>query len=928
MAATVALLASLLAAPAAQAAEHVGIGTQKWVVVLCHFSDESAEPKSQSYFEHMFTSAGEGELGEFDFWHEVSFEQYSIAGTKVTPWVVAKNPENTSESLTRGQWIKLEKPFPGPGGGPRGDKILACADGASGVNWSEYWGVIAIFPEARSTLAKPISASVTEAELTTTENFPNGSAPFLMTICSKCSGKETNYETVEVTAVSGNTVTIKRGQEGTTANEYPAGAQVGVPGDLGGVGWGGHEGQGENLPIQGKNYTISTTILPHEIDDEGASHEMGHASGFNHSRAMSSSTTDYNDCFDIMSAYSCDAAFTGVGANFGGEGLYNTVLGGAQYSKGPGEDAINLDKQGWIPSGLHDEFENSVSKQETVSLHALEDYTHALTPPAGQYLEARIPAEVTIQNEAPTNGAPTKPPTCSGSGFHCVKSKYYTVEYREKAGWDRGFPGSSVLLHLWSPEDERGYWVNETPSAHGGLLFAGDEYVDAASKAYVAVNAISTGSRTAQVTLGSRKIEATLTNLAPSSGEFNDSVTLSADLTVKGSGAPVPGEAVTLTVGSQSCVATTNEMGQGSCELTLEQGPGSSKLSASFTGDAAYAEATAEVPFTIEQEESKVTYTGATTSDYHDAFTASAKLEDPEGGVPIEGKTITFTLGVGDSCQAKTNGAGEASCSITPTQKAGPYTITASFGPDADYESSTDPKPFTITKEQTTTTYTGPTVILKGGGGVTLKGQLLEDGKVPIEGRTLTLSIGAQSCTGKTDASGTAECTLIFVGELGPQPLEASFGGDEYYLPSSDASKTATVFSFPSRGDFALGDATVDGAPPGLFVTWWSAGWSDENSLSGGFAPLAFKGFVANVALPTSTPPAACAGPWTTPAGDSPSPPGSVPSYMGVLVSSSESKSGATISGGTTHIVVVKTDPGYAPDPGHHGTGTIVATYC
>jgi hypothetical protein len=383
-----------------------------------------------------------------------------------------------------------------------------------------------------------------------------------------------------------------------------------------------------------------------------------------------------------------------------------------------------------------------------------------------------------------------------------------------------------------------------------------------------------------------------------------------------------------LSVGSQSCVGETNESGHASCELTPNQSPGPYKLTASFEGDAAYEPATAETPFTLEQEESQLTYTGETTADYHDAFTASATLVDPEGGAPIEGKTVTFTLGVGDSCHAETNSSGEASCSITPTQKAGSYTIEASFGPDTDYLSSTDSKPFTITKEQTTTIYTGPTVILKGGGGVTLSGRLLEDGVTPIAGRTLELSLGAQSCTGKTNASGDASCTLTFEGELGPQPLVASFAGDEYYLPSEDNSKTAIVFSFPSRGDFAVGDATVGGAPPGLPVTWWGADWSDENSLSGGFAPPPFKGFVANVALPTSTPPAACAGPWTTRPGNSSSEPGSVPSYMGVLVTSAVTKSGRTIAGDTTHIVVVETEPGYAPNPGHHGTGTIVATYC
>ena len=57
-------------------------------------------------------------------------------------------------------------------------------------------------------------------------------------------------------------------------------------------------------------------------------------------------------------------------------------------------------------------------------------------------------------------------------------------------------------------------------------------------------------------------------------------------------------------------------------------------------------------------------------------------------------------------------------------------------------------------------------------------------------------------------------------------------------------------------------------------------------------------------------------------------PPSTVPSYMGVLVASSITKTGSTISGNTIKIVVVKTDPGYSGNPGHAGTGTIVATYC
>ena len=53
-----------------------------------------------------------------------------------------------------------------------------------------------------------------------------------------------------------------------------------------------------------------------------------------------------------------------------------------------------------------------------------------------------------------------------------------------------------------------------------------------------------------------------------------------------------------------------------------------------------------------------------------------------------------------------------------------------------------------------------------------------------------------------------------------------------------------------------------------------------------------------------------------------------VPAYMGVAVSSSIAKNGSTISGDITKIIVVVTGPGYLPNPGHPGTGTIIATYC
>jgi hypothetical protein len=360
-------------------------------------------------------------------------------------------------------------------------------------------------------------------------------------------------------------------------------------------------------------------------------------------------------------------------------------------------------------------------------------------------------------------------------------------------------------------------------------------------------------------------------------------------------------------------------------------------VNVSFAGDSTYSASGDSHSFTVNQEETHVHYTGATTSHYHDSITASAQLTDPDGGAPIAGKQITFTLGSGDTCSANTDASGNASCSIKPTQT-GTQTITAAFAGDTDYASGSDTASFSITPEETTTRYTGPTVILAGASGATLTATMVEDGAndndgdggspAPIPAQSVTLALGAQSCTGTTDSSGSVSCTIPSVSvPLGPELVGASFAGNAYYQPSSD-SAVAIVFAFPSHGAFALGDTTAHTAGPNTTVNWWGATWSSLNSLSGGGAPPAFKGFVDHVSLPTTTPPAACGSDWTTNSGNSSTPPDSVPSYMGTLVTSNVTKHGSTIGGDTVHIVVVKTDAGYGPDPGHHGTGTIVATFC
>ena len=136
-----------------------------------------------------------------------------------------------------------------------------------------------------------------------------------------------------------------------------------------------------------------------------------------------------------------------------------------------------------------------------------------------------------------------------------------------------------------------------------------------------------------------------------------------------------------------------------------------------------------------------------------------------------------------------------------------------------------------------------------------------------------------------------------------------------------DATPVQVIWTagFAQGGAFVIGDReNVNGAS----AYWWGAQWWKHDPLSTGLAPAAFKGFEDSNATPW------CGDTWTARPGNSSRPPKSVSPYMWVIVSSHITKSGPTISGDVVAIVVVKTDPGYAPSPGHLGTGTIVDILC
>jgi hypothetical protein len=129
------------------------------------------------------------------------------------------------------------------------------------------------------------------------------------------------------------------------------------------------------------------------------------------------------------------------------------------------------------------------------------------------------------------------------------------------------------------------------------------------------------------------------------------------------------------------------------------------------------------------------------------------------------------------------------------------------------------------------------------------------------------------------------------------------------------------VFAFaPGGGSFAIGD---EESALGTSVNFWGAQWAKNNPTTSHSKVSSFKGFAENPAAPS------CGATWNTDPGNSTPPPdGPLPAFMGVIVTNDYEKSGSLISGDIPKIVVVKTNPGYKPDPGHRGTGTVLQQFC
>ncbi len=288
------------------------------------------------------------------------------------------------------------------------------------------------------------------------------------------------------------------------------------------------------------------------------------------------------------------------------------------------------------------------------------------------------------------------------------------------------------------------------------------------------------------------------------------------------------------------------------------------------------------------------------------------------GGTPTG--TVTFKDGTASLGTGTLNASGQAVFG-TAALLAGNHSITAVYGGDNNFTLSTSaPIGETVIQANTTTTLTSSQNPSSSGQSVTftattlavVPGAGIPTGAVTFKDGTTILA------TMTLNGSGQATFTTTTLA-LGVHPITATYSGDANFTSSGPASLSQVVFAYlEGGGSFVIGNLS---AVVGSQVTFWDSQWDKSNRLSGGPAPSSFNGFAsaasANPPIPGGT--------WTGVPGNSSGLPGSVPSYMAVLASSSITKTDSTIAGNIAFIVVVKTDPGYDSNSGHSGTGTVVA---
>ncbi len=336
-------------------------------------------------------------------------------------------------------------------------------------------------------------------------------------------------------------------------------------------------------------------------------------------------------------------------------------------------------------------------------------------------------------------------------------------------------------------------------------------------------NAIAFGTVTVTVTSATTATTTTLT--APSTGTFGNSVTLSA--AVAGSGGTPTG---TVAFYDGANYLGTGTLASGTATLSYAFSGGAHTLSAVYGGDTTYTASTSTTSTLTMATVSSTTAVVANPTTVSQGFTTVLKatvtgltgLTKPTGNV-------SFTIGTTSLGNATLNGSSVATLTATLTTT-GAQTITASYGGDTNYNTSSGTAAVTVTNTTTTTALTAaPTAVY----GVPQTFSAKVTGSTGTTGTptgTVSFYDGTTLLGTGTLASGaTTLAAQVLTG--GVHSLTAAYSGDSNFPGSTSAVSTFTVTLAPSSTSLSISPsttqalaqvsltATVNGAAAGVTPT-------------------------------------------------------------------------------------------------------------
>ncbi len=300
----------------------------------------------------------------------------------------------------------------------------------------------------------------------------------------------------------------------------------------------------------------------------------------------------------------------------------------------------------------------------------------------------------------------------------------------------------------------------------------------------------------------------TLTYTGALTGDFHDPATVSARLTIAGTGAPVGDQPVSFKLNdAETCTGTTNPDGVASCVLAPGEPAGTYPLTAAFAGSKGLLPSGAAVDFVVTKEETALAYTGDTTVANAEPARLAAKLTEDDG-TPVAGRTVQLNLGT-QSCVDTTDAQGIAECTIALVDQqlnaTATVPVTASFTGDQFYEPS-----------QTSTTVSLRHMTGRGFG---LSGNALgltvaptpDTGEIRVARATTT----APPCVANLPVGARALCTSV-VTTLAPGTSTARTSVSELgigLVGLRDVVATSRSMCGGATGTVTIGALTVAGLP-------------------------------------------------------------------------------------------------------------------